>query len=228
MLAKKKKLTKKQMKEDKLVTFYEKSLEFFNDYKQQVTIALAAVAIIVVAVIVYSNKVEADNLVATTELSRVMPIFERGNYRQAIDGQPGTNNIGLYKIVEEYGSSEQGEAAKIYLANSYYYLAKIDSALIYYSDYSGKNKMFKATALAGEAACFQSKGEFEQAASRFEKAANVDKYNALNADYLLNAGLSFIKSGDNEQAKRIFKKLEEEYPNSAPGKEIDRYLALVQ
>ncbi|MCO6472169.1 MAG: tetratricopeptide repeat protein [Melioribacteraceae bacterium] len=228
MLAKKKKLTKKQIKEDKLVTYYNKALEFFDDFKQQISIAAIAIAVIVVAIIVYNNKVESDNLAATTELSRVMPFYERGNYRQAIDGQPGTNNIGLFKIVDEYGSSEQGEVAKIYLANSYYYLGKIDSALTFYSDFGGSNKMFKATALAGEAACYHNMGEFEKAASKFESAAGIDKFNALNADYLLNAGLSYVEAGQKEDAKTVFEKLGEEYPNSAPGRDIGRYLVMVE
>ena len=66
-----------------------------------------------------------------------MNLYDQGSYLEAIEGRPSQNIIGLKKIVEDYGSTENGETAKIYLANSYDMLGKPDEALKYYSDYDG-------------------------------------------------------------------------------------------
>ena len=107
MLAKKKKLSKKQIKEDKLVTSYVKVVKFFEDYQQKIYIAAGAIAVIVVAIILYINKKEEDNIAATTELARVITIYESGAYQEAIDGRPGTNITGLQYIVDEWNNQNR-------------------------------------------------------------------------------------------------------------------------
>ncbi len=225
MIAKKKKITKKQIKEDKLVTTYYKSIEYFNTYKQQILIGVGAVAIILLAVFWYVNNVKEKNTEATIALAKVMPLYNSGSYQEAIDGKPGTDILGLKKIVEEYGSTEQGNYAKIYLANSYYYLGKYDEALKYYDDYSGDNEIFKATAYAGIAACYEAMGKNEEAAEYYEKAANVSKFNPHNPEYLLNAGINFMESDNKEKAKELFEKIKKEYKKSFIVREVDRYLS---
>jgi len=228
VLAKKKKLSKKQIKEDSLVKYYSKSLELFEEYKQQFMIAGAVIVIIIAAIYIYNNKMEENQISATTELSRVLPIYEQKNYLEAIEGQPGTSSIGLKTIVEEYGSSQAGEVAKIYLGNANYYLGNYDEALEYYSDYSGDQKEFKAAALAGQAACYVSKEEYGNAASTYEKAAGVSEFNANNPSYLLQAGNMYLKINDLQSAKKLFAKIKQDYKTSTEARNIDRYLMEVE
>lgn len=226
MLAKKKKLSKKQIKEDKLVTSYYTVKEFYEKYQSKIFMIVGAVAIVVVAVILYKNKTADDNRSAATELSKVLALYDSGLYKEAIDGQPGTNVIGLAKIVDEYGSSDNGELAKVYTANAYYYLGQIDKALEYYDDYSGSNDELKAAALAGQANCFENKKNYEEAAKYFYKAAVVDEENPLNAEYLLKAGINYLNLKDNEEAKKTFELIKEKYPKSTVIGDADRYLAM--
>lgn len=228
MLAKKKKLSKKQIQEDSLVKYYTKVIELFEEYKQQFMIAGAVIVIIIAAIYIYNNKMEENQIAATTELSRVLPIYEQKNYQEAIDGQPGTSAIGLKTIVEDYGSSQAGEVAKIYLGNASYYLGNYDEALEYYSDYSGDQSEFKAAALAGQAACYSSKGDYEEAASKYEKAAGITKFNANNPSYLLQAGNMYLKTGAVESAKKVFNIIKNDYKTSTEARNIDRYLSEVE
>lgn len=225
MLEKKKKLTKKQIKEDKLVTSYYQAQKFYEDNQSKILLAVGAIAIIIVAVFWYSSKVEQENLTATTELARVIPLYEQGSYLEAIDGKPGTNIMGLIKIVDEFGGSDQGEVARIYLANAYYFTGKIDEALEEYDNYSGSNKLLSASAIAGKAACYEAKENFKEASNSYEKAANIDKYNPQNPDYLLSAGKNYIKAGDKENAEEVLKELKESYKNSQAAREADKYLS---
>lgn len=228
MLAKKKKLSKKQIKEDKLVTYYTKILDLTEDYKQQLLIAAGVIVVIIAAIYIYNNKQEENQIAASTELSKILPIYEQKNYQQAISGQPGTSVTGLETLVDNYGSSEAGEVAKIYLGNSNYYLGNYQQALDHYGDYSGDLIEFKAASLAGQAACYYSLGNYEEAAKFYKKAANVSKINALNPSYLLSSGKMFILSGDLEEAEEIFKSIKEDYKKSTEASEIDRYIAEVK
>ena len=228
VLAKKKKLSKKQIKEDKLVSLSNKALTFYENYQQKIIIAVGIIAIVIIAVLLYMNNKQKNNEEATTYLARIMPSYDMGSYQKAIDGESGTNVLGLKQIVEDYGSTQQGNYAKIYLANSYFFLGYFDEALKYYSDYSGSNPLFEAAAYAGIAGCYESKNNFESAAENFKKAAFISEANPSNPDYLLKAGIDFLKVRNYDEAKRLLDLILTDYANSNQKQDADRYIAAVE
>ncbi|MFQ5454523.1 MAG: hypothetical protein ACE5D6_10110, partial [Candidatus Zixiibacteriota bacterium] len=117
MLTKKKKFSKKEIKEDKLVTFLYKTQNIYDEYRTQIIAAAIVVAAVVIIGYWYFNEQNEANEKAGIQLAKVMKIFDSGAYLEAIEGRQGTDIIGLKKIVEDYGSTDNGETAKIYLAN---------------------------------------------------------------------------------------------------------------
>ena len=154
MLTKKKKLSRKEIKQDKLVETYYKAYNFFEKNSQRILLYGGIFVVVILAAIFYVKHKSQQNQTAAVELSRVMNMYDSGNYLEAIQGRPGTPIIGLKKIVDEYGSTENGETAKIYLANAYEFLGKTEDAYKYYKDYNGSIKMYEATAYAGQGAYF--------------------------------------------------------------------------
>ena len=227
MITKKRKLSRKEIKEDKLVSFVYKAQSFYEDYKNKIFTYGAVVVVAVAVAYFYVNQQRADNENAGVELSRTMVLYDQGAYLQAIEGQQGTNIIGLKKIVEEYGGTENGESAKIFLANSYSFLGNYEEALKYYEDYSGSIDYFKAAAIAGRAGYYSSKNEYEEAADLYLDAAGVTEVNAQNSEYLLNAGINLLKAGNKEDAKNLFETIKEKYSTTLAGREIGQYLGRV-
>jgi tetratricopeptide (TPR) repeat protein len=135
--------------------------------------------------------------------------------------------MGLKKIVDEYGSTETGNTAKIYLANAYSFLGKQEEAFKYYEDYSGSIDLYKATSLAGQAAYHASRDEYQEAAGLYEKAARISQTNALNGDYLLKAGINYLRAGRQGDAKEMFETVTKDYQNTAASREVDKYMAQV-
>ena len=224
MLTKKKKLSRKEMKQDKLVETYYKVYSFVEQNSQRILLYGIISVVVILAAIFYVKHKSQQNQAAAVELSRVMSMYDSGNYMEAVQGRPGTPIIGLKKIVDEYGGTENGETAKIYLANSYSFLGKIDEAYKYYSDYSGSIKMYEATSLAGQGAYFVSKNEFEKAAELYTKASHVSGQDVLDSEYLLKAGINYMKSGNNKEAKESFEKIKKDYENTAAARNVQKYL----
>jgi tetratricopeptide (TPR) repeat protein len=224
MLTKKKKLSKKEIKQDKLVETYYKIYGFVQDNKQRVSLYGGLLLILIFAVIFYVNNRKQKNESAAIELARVMDLFDAGNYQEAINGQPGTPIIGLKKIVDEYGSTPNGETARIFLADSYSLLGKTDEAYKYYKDYDGNVKLYEATALAGQASYFASKNNYAQAAELYNKAAHVSETDVLNSEYLLKAGINYMKEGKNKEAKKAFETVQNNYKSSPSALEVQRYI----
>ncbi len=227
MLAKKKKLSKKEIKEDKLVTTFYEAKSFYDENQTMIFSVVGIVVALVLVVVLYTSKMEESNLSASVELTRVINTYNAGLYLQAIEGKAGTQEIGLAKIVDEYGGSEQGELARIYLANAYFYTEQYDKAMEAYDDYSGSDNLMVASALAGKAGCYENDKDYESAAKYFSKAANVSKYVPSNSNYLLNAGINYLKINNNSEAKSVLDRVKKDYNTSSAAREVDKYLALI-
>ncbi|MGE5797620.1 MAG: tetratricopeptide repeat protein [Ignavibacteria bacterium] len=223
MLTKKKKLSRREIKEDKLVSTYYKAYGYFEENRKRILIYAAAAVAVIALVYFYLQQKKEDNEDAGFALSKVLPAFDNGSYLEAIEGRQGVY-IGLKKIVEEYGSSENGETAKIYLANSYSMLGKLDDALKYYEDYNGSNELFKATSLAGEASYYAVKKDYKKAAELYRNASKVSEQNILNPEYMLSAAINYINAGDNSEAKELLTAIKKEFTTSPAHREADRYL----
>ena len=227
MLQKKKKLSKKEIKKDTLLDLYESTIGFFEKYKSKIMLYAGVLVVVAAAVYFYINQKSQSNEKAGLELSRIMPLYDQGSYLEAIEGKQGTNLIGLKKLVDEYGGTENGETAKIYLANSYAFLGNYEEAIKYYSDYGGSIDYFEGAALAGEAGYYAGKSDFEKAADLYLKASKKSPVNSQNPDYLLNAGINYLKAGDKEEAKIVFTKIKNDYSTSLAYREVDKYLSMI-
>lgn len=225
MLTKKKKLVRKEIKEDKLVEFYYKSLNFFEENKNKVFTYLGAVALVVIAVILFMNYRSGQNEEAAGHLSKVMDIYDMGDYLGAIEGKKDVKMLGLKDIVAQYGSTENGETAKIYLADSYANLGKSDEAFKYYEDYSGDIDIYQAAALAGQAGHFSVKNEYEKAADLYMKASKVSKNDVMNSDYMFQAAVNYFNAGEKDQAKNLLQTIKTDYKTSSVYSQVDRYLS---
>jgi tetratricopeptide (TPR) repeat protein len=225
MLTKQKKLSRKEIKEDKLVEFYYKAQSFFEENQTKVFTYLGALAAVVIAVILFMNYRTGQNEEAAGHLSKVMDMYDVGDFLGAIEGKKDVKVLGLKEIVAEYGSTENGETAKIYLANSYANLGKSDEALKYYEDYSGEIDIYTAAAFAGQASYYAAKNEYEKAADLYMKASKVSKTDAMNSDYIFQAAVNYFDAGDKDQAKNLLQTVKDEYKTSAVYSQVDRYLS---
>jgi tetratricopeptide (TPR) repeat protein len=226
MLTKKKKLSRREIKEDKLVSTYYKAYGYFEENKNRILIYAAVAAVVIAVVYFYIQQKKESNEKAGLALSKIMPAYDNGSYLEAIEGKQGAYE-GLKKIVEEYGNSENGEIAKIYLANSYNMLGKTDEALKYYEDYGGSNELFKATALAGEASCYAVMKDYRKAAELYRDASKVSEGNILNPEYMLNAAINYINAGEKEEAKELLTSIKKDFATSPASREVDRYLNVI-
>lgn len=224
MLAPKRKISKKEIKQDKLVETYFKAKTFFEENQRKILIFLGSFVVVVLLVIYLVNRSKEREIEATTLLGGVINLYDQGLYQQAIDGVPAKKIKGLKYIADEYGNTESGEAAKILLANSYFQLGKFDEALKYYEDFGGNNKLLQATAYAGAAACYEIKGDKAKAAEFYLKAAKVVESEVTTPEYLLYSARLNAEIGKKDVAKKLLDQIKKEYSTSAQARDYDRYV----
>jgi tetratricopeptide (TPR) repeat protein len=224
MLRPKKKIARRELKQDTLGTSYAKVTNFYEQNKRNISIGITAlVALIIIGVIYFKNKAE-NNDRATAQMSQVRPYYDNGQYQPAIDGAPERNIAGLKSIVENYGNSRSGEIARFYLADCYFQLGKYDEALKNFEDFSPSDDMLAASRFAGIGACQEVLGKYQDAAENFEKAAGKQKTEASAAEDYANAARTYALAGDKERALELYKRLKKSYPTTAQGREAERFI----
>jgi len=220
-----KKITHKEIKKDKLVTGYFEARNWLDsdENKKKVYIGIAAVVVIVAGIFLYVSNRNAKNEEAEVKLSAVISLYEQGKYPEAMNGDPATGIMGLNAIVNEYGSTNSGETAKLYLGNCFFNLKDYDNALKQFDSYSGSNDIVKSSCISGMGAIYEVKGDLKKAGEYYEKAANVNKGVVINQENLFYAIRAYTNAGDKESARRIFASLKEQYPKSKYINESKRF-----
>jgi len=225
MLKPKKKITKKDLKEDKLVSTYFKTTEFFYQNKKYISWGITGLIVLVIAGVIYFNNRAANEEKATTALGEILRYYDKGEYQTAINGVPEKNVVGLKEIADEYGGTHSGDLAKFFLANCYYLQGNYDEALKYFDDFGGNFAPMRASAVAGAASCYEAKGDNKRAAEYFERAASIVRDSQLSPEYLRNAARDYALTGKKERAIELLKKLKKDYPTSTYIRDADRMLA---
>lgn len=214
---------KKHTQDDKILELYYKAVEYFNENKKRIYTILTIVVLLGAAAFIYIKGKQEKSENAALELAKVQEVYNAGSYQQAITGDSLGFSKGFLYIVNEYGSTESGEAAKVFLANSYYNLRDFGNAERYYNDYSGSDEILKAAAIAGIAAVKGANGNYIEAAKEYENAAGVSEEVAINDMYLFNAARNYSLANDKENFERVSALLRNDYPMSSYIMQLPRY-----
>ena len=93
--------------------------------------------------------------------------------------------------------------------------------------YSSKDAILAARAAACIGDAYVGLENYSKALGYFEKAAAAAD-NMFAATYLLKAGVTAEKLGDNAKAVSFYKTIKEEYPQSMEGYDIDKYIGRIE
>lgn len=202
--------------EESLLSNSQNALSWFEQNRMKLFAGVGVLVLAVAGFFLWQSNKTADEEKASVMLSRIVPAYQSSNWRMAIDGDmnsriQGEPVRGLKEVVSQYGSTRSGNMAKLYLANSYYFLGKLDSAQQVFEDVDAGESLVKASISAGKAAIFEEKGNKEEAAKLFMSAAGMDKTNPLNADYSLSAARNYEQAGKTDEAAKLYKTILVEY-----------------
>ncbi len=220
MLTPKKKLTRREMKQDKLVTTWFKVTDYLSEHSRELTMAVGG-GVLVVALFFLFNWMKArDELNASEKFVQARTEYNKQNYFAAIPL--------LEKFVNEYGGTPSAGLATIYLANAYMHNKDYANAEKFYKQYLDDvddDPILSISAAYGLAATYEERGDYAKAAGLYEEAASQhdDSYRA--PQLLISAARCFKQAGQAEGARRALQKLIDKYPKSALAEEAKLLMA---
>jgi len=220
MLTPKKKLSRHQVKEDKLVTMYFKANDFLAKHTREVFyVAAGVIAALALTFFIIRSKQDAEEN-ASVELAKAKIEFARQDYTKAVDI--------LKKLVENYDGTKSAGAGTIYLAQSYLRLQdypNAEAAFKSYLDDYHDDRLLAGAATAGIAATHDERKEYSKAAEMYEKAANDYAESMFAPNWLMDAARCYALAGNKQNAQLTLKKIIEKYPKTTILDDAKSYLA---
>ena len=204
-----KRITKRQMKQDKLVSTAFRVSEFVQQQKKYFVIG-AGVIIVAGLIIFFINYAVARKGQEATDL------FGKAQLASAM-GQPALAKGDYKSIIDQYESTSSAGRACYFYARTFYDESNCDSALLYFEKYIdefGKDKLLLRGAYLGAATCLEDRGDNAGAGEYYFKAAVLANDETFTPDYYMASGRAYTDAGDYTEAEKAYQIVVDKYNKS--------------
>ncbi|UPK67749.1 tetratricopeptide repeat protein [Chitinophaga filiformis] len=211
-------------KEFQLEDSIHKAEQFFNKNKNSIIIALLVIVVVVGGSFAYNRFIKGPNEKKAQDMVfHAQQYFERDSFRVALNGDG--NYYGFLQVIDKYGSTKTGQLAKYYAGVCYVKLGEFQKGADLLSSYSSGDQIVQAMAygLAGDA--YMELGKTEEGIEYYKKAGHHSNNELTAPTYLFRAGLALEKANKPADAIAVYKEIRDKYPQTAEGREMDKYLA---
>jgi tetratricopeptide (TPR) repeat protein len=198
----------------------------YEKNKKRINTVIVAVVAVVAGYFGYQKlMVEPNN-----EKASAMMYFA-DKYRMADSADKALQGDGQHKgylaVIKKYGGTDAGNMAKYYAGVCYLKKADYKNAIKYLEDFNGKGTLVEYSAFGAMGDAYMNMGNTDKAIDFYKKAGGKQG-DALHAPiYLFRAGLAYEKANKPEEAKKLYKQIRDEYPQSPESQKVDKQLALL-
>ncbi len=195
-----------------------KTEAFFEKNKKALIGCVVAVIVIIAGIILcntYYLKPRAEK--ASTELAKSQELFDQQQYEKALPG--------FQKVADEYGSTDAGNLAQLYIGICQANLGKWQEAVNALEAFSGKDDQMVSPAAEGALGnAYANLNQLDKAVEHLKKAAKMADNNTLSPIYLIQAGEILESQGKKAEALELYQQVKEKYVNSMQYQSIDKYI----
>ncbi|MBR3946598.1 MAG: tetratricopeptide repeat protein [Bacteroidales bacterium] len=184
---------------------------WFEKHQKLIIIIFAAIVVIALGIIAYIKFVQQPkNREAMTELYMAEFAFAEDNFELALNGIEGEYS-GFAAIVEDYGRTPSGNAARYYAGVCCMRLGQYEDAITYLEGFDSDDPMVgpMAVALIGDA--HMELGDNEKAAKHYTQAAEKANNDYLSPLFLIKAGNTYELMGEYQKALDTYKRVQDDY-----------------
>ena len=183
----------------------------FEKNQKIIIIIFAAIVVIALGIIAYVKFVQQPrNREAMTELYKAEFAFAEDNFELALNGIDGEYS-GFAAIVDDYGRTPSGNAARYYAGVCCMRLGQYEDAITYLEGFDSDDPMIgpMAVALIGDAN--MELGDNEKAAKHYVEAADKANNDYLSPLFLIKAGNTYELMGEYQKALDTYTRVQEDY-----------------
>ena len=197
--------------------------QYIEENKKSLTIIVVVIAIVVGGYLLYSKVLLGPKEIeAQSQIFRAEQYFEQDSFRLALEGDGDA--FGFIDVIDEYRITKTANLAHYYAGISYLNLGEFEDAIKHLKQFDSGDKLVSVVALGVLGDAYVEIGDYNEAISFFEKAANKNKNELTSAIYLKKAGLAYEAVEDYSKAVSAYEKILKKYPRSEEAREIEKYI----
>jgi len=205
-MARRKKLKKKELKEDQLVTAALKLSTFVQERFTQVIAGVVVLAAAVAVVLFTAQARKNSSSAADHEFSIAMNRYQTGQTDEA-----GT---AFANIADQYSGQRVGKMSLYFLGETRMAQTRFQEAIEAYDRYLEKTEResdFYEAAQIAKALCYEALGQFREAATVLEQLSQtMDSSDVRYHEVLFDAAMFYQEVGADGTALELFRKVSEE------------------
>lgn len=204
-----------------------KSEAFVLKNKNIILGAILAIIVIAGGIMAYDTfvatpkKADADKAIFHAE-----HYFIKGEYESALNGD-GVN-AGFLKVIEDHSGTPAANVAHAYAGLSYVQLGDIDNAIKHLEDFSGNDRIVAPKVKSALATCYAQKENWSKAIDLLLEAADEAKNIAVTPECWRDAAAIYEKTGKNDEARKLYERIKNEYPDSHVAIDADKLINSVK
>jgi tetratricopeptide (TPR) repeat protein len=195
-----KRVKKKRLKEDQLVTFTVKASQFIQQYFTQVIAGVVVLVVVVGAVFVTSYVRKNAARESEKELALAMSQFNMRDLENAAGS--------FTRIADKYGSQSAGEVSRYFLGKTLLAQGKPEEALQAFEQYiakGGAKAPFADAAVIGKASCMEALHNYLGAADVLERLSqSLDPDDPRYLEVMYEAGRNYERAGSKDKALELY------------------------
>ena len=201
-LVKHQKLTKRQIKEDPLVTAAFRGTQVWEQHGTRILVGLGAIVLLVLLVFFVSRTRAQSEERASSDLFRAQMSIGQNDYQTAVQM--------LKEIVDSAPGTNAAQQAMMYLGDAYASQGKPADAASWYRRALSKarNTEAKAACLHGLAAALEDRGDFTQAAANYEELAKLGATDNERGRAMLAQARCLGKAGQTQKAIAVYQAIQ--------------------
>jgi tetratricopeptide (TPR) repeat protein len=197
---------------------------YYEKNKKRINNITSIVLLVVVGFFAYKKLYkEPREQKASSSMAFAERYFQVDSLDKALNGDG--QHSGFLKVIKKYGGTDAANVAHYYAGICYLRMGDFKNSIKQLEDFNGKGT---AVAYAGWGAlgdAYMESGNKSKGMDYYEKAIGDEKNTLLTPMYLHRLGIAYEISGKADDAKKAFKRIRDEYPQSAEARDIDKYLA---
>jgi tetratricopeptide (TPR) repeat protein len=199
---------------------------YVEDNKNNLMVIVLAIALGFSAFFAYDRfYVQPNENNALTEMYMAEKNFEQNKFQEALDGDE--QYAGLLEIIDSYSGTNAANLAEYYAGISYLKLGDAEAAIEHLDNFSSDDEMLAPIAKGAIGDAFSELGQNEEALNYYVEAAELRTNNFTTPIYLMKAGNAAYDLGNEDQALKLYKRIEDEFSSSREGQNISKYISRI-
>ena len=160
---------------------------------------------------------------AIEEMYKAELQFEQDSFARALE-DPGDGYLGFLDIADEYSITKAGNLANYYAGVSYLKLGRYDAAIEYLKDFKPDGDVTPILKFGAIGDAYSEMNEMDKAIDAYTKAVSGKENDFMVPYYLKKLALLERALQNTEEANKHLIRLKNDYPNSSPAQDVDKYI----